>query len=174
VAASARLGGAAFLGGGGALGLASRAERAIAPRVQKRVVAAAADAAAAMPAPVPEQAEEASENAKNLRIAASVTGWFFLNAVFGAPARPSPARLKNAPAAATAVRARLPVPPCDPIARPFLSSHETKNIPPPATPPPHVAAIMNKKTLTCFPYPWLLSWIQIAVGAAFMVRPAVA
>ena len=26
---------------------------------------------------------------------------------------------------------------------------------------------MNKKTLSCFPYPWLLSWIQIAVGAAF-------
>ena len=114
MAASARLGGAAFLGGGGALGLASRAERAIAPRVQKRVVAAAA-----MPAPVPEQAEEASENAKNLRIAASVTGWFFLNAVFGAPARPSPARLKNAPAAATAVRARPAAPPCDPIARPI-------------------------------------------------------
>ena len=28
---------------------------------------------------------------------------------------------------------------------------------------------MNKKTLSCFPYPWLLSWIQIAVGAVFML-----
>lgn len=58
----------------------------------------------------------------------------------------------------------------------FLSSlNETENILAlPPTPPPHVAAIMNKKTLTCFPYPWLLSWIQIAVGAAFMVRPAAA
>ena len=29
-------------------------------------------------------------------------------------------------------------------------------------------AIYNKKTLNCFPYPWLLSWIQIAFGAAIM------
>jgi|TARA_B100001142_G_scaffold27295_1_gene24516 solute carrier family 35 protein E1 len=28
---------------------------------------------------------------------------------------------------------------------------------------------MNKKTLSCFPYPWILSWIQIAVGAVFML-----
>mmetsp|Transcript_19339 Transcript_19339/g.65733 ORF Transcript_19339/g.65733 Transcript_19339/m.65733 type:complete len:410 (-) Transcript_19339:78-1307(-) len=32
-----------------------------------------------------------------------------------------------------------------------------------------VFAIYNKKTLNCFPYPWLLSWIQIAFGAAMMV-----
>jgi solute carrier family 35 protein E1 len=30
------------------------------------------------------------------------------------------------------------------------------------------AAIMNKKTLSVFPYPWVLSWVQIAVGAVFM------
>jgi solute carrier family 35, member E1 len=28
---------------------------------------------------------------------------------------------------------------------------------------------MNKKTLAVFPYPWILSWIQIAVGAVFML-----
>ena len=28
---------------------------------------------------------------------------------------------------------------------------------------------MNKKTLSVFPYPWVLSWIQIAVGAVFML-----
>ena len=27
---------------------------------------------------------------------------------------------------------------------------------------------MNKKTLSVFPYPWVLSWVQIAVGAVFM------
>jgi len=64
LAASARLGGG---GGGGALGVNFRAERAIAPRVQKRVVAAAADAAAAMPAPVPEQAEEAGAFTRSLQ-----------------------------------------------------------------------------------------------------------
>ena len=31
-----------------------------------------------------------------------------------------------------------------------------------------VFAIINKRTLSVFPYPWILSWIQIAVGAAFM------
>ena len=38
--------------------------------------------------------------------------------------------------------------------------------------PPHPrnrTAIMNKKTLAVFPYPWILSWIQIAVGAVFML-----
>ena len=28
---------------------------------------------------------------------------------------------------------------------------------------------MNKKTLSVFHYPWVLSWIQIAVGAVFML-----
>lgn len=32
-----------------------------------------------------------------------------------------------------------------------------------------VFAIYNKKTLNCFPYPWILSWIQIATGAAMMI-----
>lgn len=32
-----------------------------------------------------------------------------------------------------------------------------------------VFAIYNKKTLNVFPYPWLLSWIQIAVGALMMI-----
>ncbi len=31
-----------------------------------------------------------------------------------------------------------------------------------------VFAVMNKRTLSVFPYPWVLSWIQIAVGAVFM------
>jgi len=55
---------------------------------------------------------EEKDAGRSLRVAASLGGWFFLNAVF---------------------------------------------------------AIMNKKTLSCFPYPWLLSWIQIATGAAFML-----
>lgn len=48
---------------------------------------------------------------KALRIMASLSGWYFLNAVF---------------------------------------------------------AIMNKKTLLCFPHPWLTAWVQLAVGAALM------
>ena len=32
-----------------------------------------------------------------------------------------------------------------------------------------IFAIINKRTLSVFPYPWLLSWVQIAVGAAFML-----
>lgn len=31
-----------------------------------------------------------------------------------------------------------------------------------------VFAIMNKKTLLCFPHPWLTAWVQLAVGAALM------
>lgn len=62
---------------------------------------------------VVEQPDDKSEDAgRSMRVAASLGGWFFLNAVF---------------------------------------------------------AIMNKKTLSCFPYPWLLSWIQIATGAVFML-----
>lgn len=32
-----------------------------------------------------------------------------------------------------------------------------------------IFAIINKRTLSVFPYPWLLSWVQIAVGAVFML-----
>ena len=32
-----------------------------------------------------------------------------------------------------------------------------------------IFAIINKRTLSAFPYPWLLSWVQIAVGAVFML-----
>jgi len=51
------------------------------------------------------------EGAKALRILASLSGWYFLSAVF---------------------------------------------------------AIMNKRTLSCFPHPWLTAWVQLAVGAALM------
>lgn len=57
-------------------------------------------------------AEDEGDKWRQARIAASLCGWFFLNACF---------------------------------------------------------AIFNKKTLTVFPYPWLLSWIQIATGAALML-----
>jgi len=97
------------------MGLSSRAggdhalaaRRASKPAAVKRAVSASSAAV-----PVPEASAADTPMSKNLRIAASITGWFFLNAVF---------------------------------------------------------AIMNKKTLSCFPYPWLLSWIQIAVGAVFML-----
>jgi len=74
-------------------------------RGQGVVARAAADGAVA-------GTDESSDTSRTVRVATSLTGWFFLNAVF---------------------------------------------------------AIMNKKTLSVFPYPWLLSWIQIATGAVFMV-----
>lgn len=78
---SVRLGGAAFLSAG-AVGLSARArgaDHALARKpVKKRVVAA--DAAAAS-ADAPTAA--ADDKAKSLRIGLSITGWFFLNAVFG-------------------------------------------------------------------------------------------
>ena len=62
------------------------------------------------------------------------------------------------------------------------SSTSSSDVPPP--PPPTslrvasyifgwyflnaVFAIVNKRTLSAFPYPWILSWVQLAVGATVM------
>lgn len=71
-----RLGGSSFLSAG-AVGLSARVGHAITRKpVKKRVVSA--DASAAAPA-----AEGGEDKGKSLRVIASLSGWYFLNAVFG-------------------------------------------------------------------------------------------
>ena len=169
-----RLAGSAFLAPG-AIGLTRRSVAPVASRSSRMVVKAEAASAAAV-----EAAEPAKKDmTQTLKVSLYIFGWYFLNAIFGEfhlvcsyrwsriVGRRSSQALGNRP---PRPRSRATLAPTRSVTDP--SDEKSYSLLLTMIFPPHPrnrTAIMNKKTLAVFPYPWILSWIQIAVGAVFML-----